>query len=483
MTKLAKGPNPAMQARLSHLWCSARQSARRIATAAALIATALLLPSAEAATGAKNFDHMSTGFPLTGQHEIARCEDCHVRGIFKGTPTQCASCHVQGGFVTAKFFSADHFPTTTKNGIPIDEGAIGNMALARSGISEPCSTCHTTASFYGAHFAHSALASGYCDVCHKTPQKYQGVLGKTANHLQTTSSCDVCHTTASFQTAYLAYPTGHIPTSQPCATCHASNAFVPGVMNHTGTAGTCTLCHAPGATPYKFTIAANMAVGGKAVVVIPMSQGGLNATKTTGAVNHIPVTASCDACHTNGVFTIGSAFKGGGMRHAAVAGASCSSCHNVATVFAGTGPGTGGQPFQIPGAVGTPGAANHIPVNGIDCASSGCHAVSDAQTTTGTGFATNITPALSAAGHASVNLACQTCHTVGMTWKGVTTMVTPAATHIPPDNLNTGTVACASCHSATSFGTGGFKITSSPLMSVAAHTAVASAVPLCTTCH
>jgi hypothetical protein len=150
-------------------------------------------------------------------------------------------------------------------------------------------------------------------------------------------------------------------------------------------------------------------------------------------------------------------------------------------VFAGSSQGTNGQPWQIPGTVGTAGAGNHIPINGLDCAASGCHSAKDPMTANGAGFVTGITPALSAAGHTSVNLACQTCHTVGMTWKGITTMVTPTAQHIPPDNLNTGTVACSSCHSATSFGTGGFKLTGTPVMSVAMHSAVSSLT--CDTCH
>ncbi len=466
--------------------------ARRCAAVALVLCAGAFASAAGAATGAKNFDHTSTGFPLTGQHENARCEDCHVRGIFKGTPTQCAACHVQGGFVTAVFFPNNHFP------IPAyPNGVAGARVSTTNGLqvplTTPCSDCHTTQSFDGAHFSHAAVVPGTCNACHNARYALKaGPFAKTANHIKVAAnvSCDQCHTTASFGTSYMALPMGHMPTGQPCSTCHNGASFVPGVMNHVGTAGTCTQCHAPSATPYSFTLQSVMINGvkvdvtqnGLPVTVVPMSQGGLNANRTSGAVNHIPAGASCDQCHANGNFTPGSAFKGGVMRHAAVAGASCSSCHNVPTVFAGTGPGSGGQPFQIPGVVGTPGTANHIPVNGLDCAASGCHAASDAATATGIGFATKVTPALSAAGHASVNLACQSCHTVGMTWKlDTATMVTPASTHIPPDNLSGGTVACAGCHSSTSFGSGGFKITTTPLLSVSGHTTVATLT--CATCH
>ena len=42
------------------------------------------------------FDHLATGFPLTGAHQTARCETCHVRGVLKGTARVCAACHGSG---------------------------------------------------------------------------------------------------------------------------------------------------------------------------------------------------------------------------------------------------------------------------------------------------------------------------------------------------------------------------------------------------
>jgi hypothetical protein len=440
---------------------------RGLAWMAGLLLASVCGPAAAVSQAGKNFDHMTTGFALTGQHQSVRCEDCHVRGIFKGTPPQCAACHTPGTLVTAVMIPNNHIP-----------------------VFQPCDTCHTTNSFYGAHFVHSDVAIGSCATCHNGAF----AKGKTPNHIAIGPkvSCDACHTTVSFTTAYLAIPNGHIPTTQPCSLCHSNPAaFVPGVMNHANTAGQCDRCHAPTSTPYTFSIPDVITVNGQSVTLavdvnrtqVPMSQGGLNATKTTGAVNHIPAAASCDQCHTNGNFTIGSGFKGGAMKHAAVAGTSCAICHNSpTTVFAGTGPGVGGQPLQIPGTVGTPGASNHIPINGLDCGNSGCHAASDTATTGGTGFATHLTPALSATGHTALNLPCATCHTVGMTWKlDSTSLVTPTSAHIPPDNLSSGTVACSSCHSATSFGTGGFKITTSPVLSVGGHAAVSTMT--CATCH
>ena len=458
----------------------------------ALLLLAVLLGSAGPASaasttgGGKNFDHMTTGFPLTGQHSTIRCEDCHVRGIFKGLPAQCAACHTPGALVTAVMIPNNHIP-----------------------VFQPCDTCHTTASFYGAHFVHSDVAIGTCNQCHN------GVFAKgtSANHIPIgNASCDNCHTTVSFLTAYLSTPIGHIPTTQSCTVCHVNADFTPPApggnlaphMNHAGTAGQCDTCHAASAAdgspqaPLTFTIPGSATINGRVypitsngtpVTVVPMSQSGGVTTATPGVLNHVPAKASCDQCHTNGVFTQGSAFKSGVMHHSAVSGESCSLCHATTKVFAGTSVGPGGQPTQIPGPIGTPGPANHFPINGLDCAASGCHAATDTVTANGSAFATNLTPALSSIGHQTVNLPCESCHDVGMTWRLQSgTMVTPAAAgaspqHIPPANVAGAGMACSTCHLSSSVGTGGFKLAGTPVLNIQMHSAVANAVPLCTSCH
>ncbi|MBL0060772.1 MAG: hypothetical protein IPP40_04600 [bacterium] len=40
------------------------------------------------------FDHQSTAFPLTGQHLQTACRQCHIGGVFEGTPSQCIDCHL-----------------------------------------------------------------------------------------------------------------------------------------------------------------------------------------------------------------------------------------------------------------------------------------------------------------------------------------------------------------------------------------------------
>jgi hypothetical protein len=656
----------------------ARGALRGLLVATFLMSGALPALAAQGPTG-RSFDHTATGFPLDGQHQTVRCEDCHVRGIFKGTSPMCASCHVQGSMVTAVFFPATHFPTG-----PLPAGAAASATVASSAqsvlLGQPCDSCHTTTSFFGAHFVHDNVAPGTCNACHN------GIFaeGKPANHIPVGNlSCDQCHATVSFATSYLATPANHIPIVAAanctschdriaagsftsvvlpmphdglvvgtCASCHdgaapfAGSIFTPNpgsggggtfgtqlgvnfapkqisavgaqnghiplpagddcnnchvnktysafgpntAMVHSNITGACASCHSvgmawqgvgnlvtPGAThlpPANGSgIAAvdcaschsnmSFATGGFHITTMPvmsvpahtavaaavplcatcheassadlgfqgvggniylrpdtalsgLSKGlgqdpqhgtGNEATQDCGVChkstappftanlgtpsNHIPLNSSsvsCADCHANG-YAPGLTT----MKHSDVTTATpqCATCHNTSTVFAGTGQGTLGQPWQMSGAVASAGGSStvHFPPGAGGCNGSGCHAVSDALTSNGAGFfLTGTNPVLSAAGHATVNESCETCHAIGSSWKGVATLVTPLATHIPPDNVAGSAVACASCHASNGYVTGGFKLSGTPggaaaVMSPAMHSAVAAAVPQCETCH
>ena len=81
----------------------------RAALAVLLLLCCAQLPGAPASAATRPaFDHFSTGFELVGQHRDVACDACHVNGIFKGTPHDCASCHVPGARVGASAKPANH---------------------------------------------------------------------------------------------------------------------------------------------------------------------------------------------------------------------------------------------------------------------------------------------------------------------------------------------------------------------------------------
>ncbi len=101
------------------------------------------------------FNHVKTGFPLSGVHVTTTCETCHIGGLFKGTPTTCAGCHTIGNRTGATPKSPRHVPT-----------------------NKSCDVCHSsTSSFQVAMFKHAGIVSG-CASCHNGST----ALGKSAGH-------------------------------------------------------------------------------------------------------------------------------------------------------------------------------------------------------------------------------------------------------------------------------------------------------------
>jgi Zn finger protein HypA/HybF involved in hydrogenase expression len=106
------------------------------------------------------FNHDATTFPLTGQHRTTACTDCHVGGVYTGTPTDCYSCH-----------AADFNATT-------------DPPHSASGFSTDCAACHGTNGWDGASFDHDGqffpIYSGAhrnrwssCSECHVNGADYR----------------------------------------------------------------------------------------------------------------------------------------------------------------------------------------------------------------------------------------------------------------------------------------------------------------------
>ena len=170
-------------------------------------------------------EHLKTGFHLEGAHVLIRCESCHVRGIFAGTPRFCTGCHENGrGFVDADVKPPDHIPTR-----------------------EQCEVCHDQRTWHGAIFEHESETDGRCSSCHNNIV----VGGKPPDHIPTTAQCDVCHGTLTFQQAAFdhgaasgacigchqgvtapAQPPGHFVTSLPCGSCHDTERWKPIDFEH-----------------------------------------------------------------------------------------------------------------------------------------------------------------------------------------------------------------------------------------------------------
>lgn len=283
--------------------------------AGGLIAMLLLFGSVQAwAAGTKQdreFNHMSTGFPLAGVHATTACESCHVGGVFVGTPRACDGCHATGKRIVATPKSTKHIVTDA-----------------------PCETCHfNTSTFFGARYNHGTAVPGQCENCHNG----RITQGKPTSHPVTIYPCDNCHRSSSWLPASWNHrdtvsdcstchkvggpgrnynPATHLPMSMPpanfaanCKACHTNYyTFLSAYYNHSGAGTACQNCHGPAGTGTTYT--------------------GVKAALTTGtqaihtAIGVAPfATATCQSCHKNYATFIGARFDHGGV------GTGCANCH------------------------------------------------------------------------------------------------------------------------------------------------------------
>jgi len=186
-------------------------------------------------------DHNLTGFPLTGKHIEATCQECHASG-YTNTPTDCYACHQQ-----------DYDNSTNPNHL---------AAL----FPITCEDCHTTNGWTPATFDHDGLYfpiySGehagewnQCSDCHEVPSNYtvftcischehnqidmddkhQGIQG----YIYESNACLSCHPDGSkgnaFNHANSSFPLTGAHLTTDCEQCHQNG--------YQGTPTECVACH------------------------------------------------------------------------------------------------------------------------------------------------------------------------------------------------------------------------------------------------
>jgi predicted CXXCH cytochrome family protein len=209
------------------------------------------------------FNHMTTGFPLTGSHNRLECEDCHVGGVYEPLPTLCSACHDN---VLAQGMPADHISTALS--CDACHTTQGFLLTAKQDVDhslfgvQRCIICHNNANAEGKSATHIA-SSDLCEACHVN-RGWTPVL--TVDHSQVKGSCYSCHdgTIATGQAVT------HMPTTDACASCHEADAGIAWnttSVDHSQVIGICSNCHD-------------------------------GVTATGKGPTHTPTTEECNSCHT-----------------------------------------------------------------------------------------------------------------------------------------------------------------------------------------
>jgi len=318
----------------------------------------------------EKFDHLTTGFALTGEHAKIDCGDCHIGGVFEALPRECDACHDD---VIAVGKPSNHIQTTQPCDICHNTGAFPSVAeMDHSIATGSCISCHNGITAVGKSPTH-ILSSDNCEACHTvnawSPTINSG--GGTFDHSQVVGSCVDCHNNV----IATGKSPSHIATTDVCEACHlatAGRSWPPFLVDHDHVLGACSSCHQ-----------------------LP-----------TG---HIPVTQECNACHQVAPkpWTDVTAFD-----HAAVQGQSCiqSGCHDGTSYTGKPADALHANVTNECGACHSAGGAFN-PALRVDHAQviGSCMTCHDGTTATGKG-----------PDHVQTDLDCSACHIPGGPWTAVT---------------------------------------------------------------
>ncbi len=181
--------------------------------------------------GDAKFDHNLAAFKLDGKHADVKCEQCHINGVFKGTPQDCYSCHQKDdkhNGSNGTDCSACHNTKGWGDVVSFDHGSV-NFPLNGGHASVTCDQCHKGGVFTG--------LSTNCSTCHADPAFHAGAFG---------GDCSSCHTIAAWSPAQfnVSHPepsggeggSGVNHGGASCRQCHPSTVFQ----------NTCSACHSGG---------------------------------------------------------------------------------------------------------------------------------------------------------------------------------------------------------------------------------------------
>ncbi len=255
------------------------------------------------------FDHNNAAFHLDGKHTSVACQSCHINGVFKGTPMDCASCHTKNDPHAGKLGAKCADCHTTSGWTPSTfDHKNSSFLLTGKHTAVACAQCHKDKFFVG--------TPANCSSCHNNADPHSGALG---------AKCETCHTTngwkpSAFNHANSIFKLTGKHTTVACGSCHKDLKFK-------GTPTTCYACHAAN-DHHGGKYGTNCAACHSTSAWKPATfDHNLSSFPLTGA----HVNTACTKCHINGVF-VGtpkdcySCHKAKDA-HAGKYGTNCGTCH------------------------------------------------------------------------------------------------------------------------------------------------------------
>jgi len=287
-------------------------------------------------TGTNNFVHTAT-FPLTGQHIVVDCHDCHPDNQFGGNPTECNACHSMN-------LPANHFEINCGQCHSTDSWMTGYWLHPSEMVAE-CQSCHERILPHN-HFV------GICSACHQPTawskvifdHKLSGAVDCVSCHLEQRptnhydAQCSACHALTNWAVVSFNHdaveaidcqfchndlrPINHY--SGQCSYCHNNKGWLPATFNHQyAGAVDCISCHLAFKPTNHFEGLCSLCHTTTAWLPVNFDHSGvtdcLSCHLDSRPANHY--TSQCSYCHTT------SAWLPVNFNHSIAGAIDCKSCH------------------------------------------------------------------------------------------------------------------------------------------------------------
>jgi len=239
-------------------------------------------------------------FPLKGKHKTAACTDCHVNGVYLGTPSECVDCHRDD-------YNATTDPNHQQSGYSTDcESCHGSGAVTWEGAvadhsSFPLKGKHQTAACTDCHInGVYAGTPSQCVDCHQ--DDYNATTNPNHQQAGYPTNCESCHGSdaVTWQGAvadHSSFPLKGKHQTAACTDCHINGVYA-------GTPSQCVDCHQD---DYNATTDPNHQQAGFSTDCVPC-HGSDAVTWENATFNHnqfwplqgAHTTLDCSACHSSG---------------------------------------------------------------------------------------------------------------------------------------------------------------------------------------
>jgi len=187
-------------------------------------------------TAVYSFDHNTTKFPLSGQHNNISCRQCHTTLVFSQAKSQCVDCHKDVHEATAGSDCLRCHTSVSWLVNNINEiHRLSRFPLMGAHRTADCTQCHKSESM-----VRFDVSGVNCIDCHM--REFQATTNPNHSTFGFSQDCSTCHPVNAIQWAGSGFNHNFFPLSKAhtlqCIDCHETGTY-------SGLNPDCAACHQP----------------------------------------------------------------------------------------------------------------------------------------------------------------------------------------------------------------------------------------------